>query len=66
MVMTQEELEFAAFIIKEARVSLDEDKQLRKDNLALRAEVERLRVKLARTQTELDRVGRARAVGGEL
>ncbi len=57
----KEAIEFARFVIKEARASLDADKQLRKDNIALKSEIQRLRAKLAASEAEVDRAGRERA-----
>ncbi|MCJ2530804.1 MAG: hypothetical protein LN413_00585 [Candidatus Thermoplasmatota archaeon] len=65
--MDDKVLEAVSVLVSEARASLAEDKQLRKDNTALRAEVQKLRAKVAVTETELDKAGRVHAgIGGEL
>ncbi len=60
--VTDEEVRaFMEFLVKEARASLDADKQLIKDNIALKSEIQRLRAKLTACEAEIDRVGRERA-----
>lgn len=50
----EEVRELVTVVIKEARESLDQDKRVLKDNIALKAEINRLRAKYDSLQSELN------------